>query len=285
MSQQPVMYRIPHDSNLRYLPFVFFLPEELIAKCPTLRALPRCLGEINRSEKLIDSINSNVFLKEIMDAAAALAFPYFGFGGWKEHYTGHCPVWQLTYALPLWTRLLEDETGWGLQRLFLIPSTDIIPFFDPDFIKEVMERIVKRGIVEENWQPILDAVKKMPCDEDFERYNTNVRIDFYRKWYHTRSKRIKLVSLEETMAGEDGDYVTVVAADPRDMTEIVAAEDYCIRFKSRLSNKDREILELREDGFTFEEIADKLGYKNHSGVVKRMQAIKEVFLKYENEQR
>jgi hypothetical protein len=28
-----------------------------------------------------------------------------------------------------------------------------------------------------------------------------------------------------------------------------------------------------------------LGYKNHSGVVKRMQAIKDEFLKYEGEQR
>lgn len=39
------------------------------------------------------------------------------------------------------------------------------------------------------------------------------------------------------------------------------------------------------DGFTYEEIADRLGYQNHSGVIKRMQAIREAFIKYENKQR
>ena len=31
----------------------------------------------------------------------------------------------------------------------------------------------------------------MPCDEDFEKWDTNVRKDFLRKWYHTRSKRVQ----------------------------------------------------------------------------------------------
>jgi len=65
------------------------------------------------------------------------------------------------------------------------------------------------------------------------------------------------------------------------MAEVVASEDYCQRFKSMLSERDLKILELREDGYIFEEIAEKLGYKTHSAVVKRMQAIKEVFLEYE----
>ena len=34
------------------------------------------------------------------------------------------------------------------------------------------------------------------------------------------------------------------------------------------------ILELRVEGYGYKEIADKLGYKNHSGVIKRMEAIK-----------
>lgn len=40
-------------------------------------------------------------MNEVMDAVASLAFPHFDFGGWKEHYTGWCPVWRLPYALPL----------------------------------------------------------------------------------------------------------------------------------------------------------------------------------------
>ena len=37
------------------------------------------------------------------------------------------------------------------------------------------------------------------------------------------------------------------------------------------------------EGQTYEEIADRLGYKNHSGVVKRMEAIKKRFIQYEKD--
>ena len=44
-------------------------------------------------------------------------------------------------------------------------------------------------------------------------------------------------------------------------------------FLSTLSDKDRRILELRIDGTSYERIAELLGYKNHSGVIKRIQKI------------
>lgn len=44
-----------------------------------------------------------------------------------------------------------------------------------------------------------------------------------------------------------------------------------------------EILEPRVEGHTCEKIADRLGYKNHSGVVKRMEAIKKRFIQYEKD--
>ena len=45
------------------------------------------------------------------------------------------------------------------------------------------------------------------------------------------------------------------------------------RFTSTLSKRDREILDLKAKGFTDKEIAEKVGYKTHSAVVKRMQKI------------
>ena len=98
-------------------------------------------------------------------------FPHFGFGGWKEHYTGYFPAWYLSYALSLWTKGIERERG----------------------------------------------------------------------------------------------------------------EDFCQRFKATLSPKDMAILELRVEGYGYQEIADKLGYKTHSAAVKRMEAIKRRFIQYEEE--
>ena len=281
---QAAVISVPSDSNINFLPLMYFLPHDLIERCPTLRSLPRCFGDTATSEKLIDIVMGDVFLKEIMDAVSALVFPHFGFGGWKEHYTGFFPVWQLSYALPLWAKLLEEETGWGIQRLFTIPRSEVIPFFESGFIRDITGRIVRRGIERENLQPVLDAVREMPCDEDFEQWNTNVRTDFYRKWYHTRSKRVQCVSFEECM--EDDEHGIHEIEDKfASFEDSIVDGDFCMRFIAGLSEKDIEILGLRYEGFTYEEIAEKLGYKNHSGVLKRVQAIKRDFVKYEQEQR
>ena len=277
----PAIFSIPRNSNLRYLPLVYFLPENMIDKFPILRSLPRRIRTIMYDKHILAVINNDSCSKEIMDAAAALVFPHFGFGDWIEHYTCYCPVWKLSYYLPVWSKLLEEEIGWGLQALLLVPISESIPFFNSKYIDEVMGRVVKRGVAEEGWQPILDAVREMPSDEDFEKWDTNVRKDFLRKWYHTRSKRVQTVSLEVCIENEDN---SIHGADIFDLEERVESEDFCQRFMVRLSKKDMKILDLRLSGFTYEEIADKFGYKNHSGVIKRMQSITKAFIQYQAEQ-
>ena len=165
-------YKFPYDSNIRYLPLVYFLPEEMFVRCPTLRQFSRCFGEVAKTEQMIDLIKTDGFFGDILDATAALAFPHFGFGGWKEHYTGNSPIWKLSYALPVWARLLESEIGWGLQALFNVPSTAYIPFMSAEYVKEVFGQMVRRHVAEENLQPVFDVIKQMPCDEDFEKWST-----------------------------------------------------------------------------------------------------------------
>ena len=69
-----------------------------------------------------------------------------------------------------------------------------------------------------------------------------------------------------------------------DVAEQAAEKDFCNRFKAALPERDRTILELRGEGYGYQEIADKLGYKTHSAVIKRMEAIKKRFVRYENEE-
>ena len=276
------IYKFPYDSPVRYLPLVYMLPHDLLIRCPILRKLPRSMGELNASPEWAEVIQSDTFLNEVMDAVASLAFPHFGFGGWKEHYTGWCPIWRLSYSLPLWAKGVERVRGWGVQSLFRLPPDFEIPFFDPDDVRSVMTQVVEQTIEEQGWGPMLETVREMSCDEDFEPWDTNVRKDFLRKWYHTRSKRVQTVSLEACMEDEDSGIHSL--PDPAgDFTGQVEGEDFCQRFKATLSEKDMAILELRVEGYGYKEIADKLGYKNHSGVIKRMEAIKKRFIQYENE--
>lgn len=279
-----VIYQFPYNSPVRYLPLAYMLPYDVISRYPTLSKLPRSMGALNASPKWGEVIVSQQFLNEIMDAVASLAFPHFGFGGWKEHYTGYSPVWRLSYALPLWAKGVEKVRGWGVQALFALPPDNEIPFCDPEDVRQLMKQVVEQTIEEQGWGPMLEVIRDMPCDEDFEKWDTNVRKDFLRKWYHTRSKRVQTVSLEECMEDENSNIHSL--PDPKgDFTEQVESEDFCRRFKATLSQKDMAILELRVEGYTLEEIADRLGYKTHSAVVKRMTAIKKRFLQYEQESR
>lgn len=278
----PVIYQFPYDSPVRYLPLAYMLPYDVISRYPTLSKLPRSMGALNASPEWGKIIVSQQFLNEIMDAVASLAFPHFGFGGWKEHYTGYSPVWRLSYALPLWAKGVEKLRGWGVQALFALPPDYEIPFCDPEDVCQVMKQVVEQTIEEQGWGPMLEVIRDMPCEEDFEKWDTNVRKDFLRKWYHTRSKRVQTVSLEECMEDEDSNIHSLPALEG-DFTEQVESEDFCRRFKATLSQKDMSILELRVEGYTLEEIADRLGYKTHSAVVKRMEAIKKRFIQYEQE--
>ena len=81
-----------------------------------------------------------------------------------------------------------------------------------------------------------------------------MRKDFLRKWYHTRSKKVKTVSLEECMEDEDSGIHAVADPAAEDFTEQVAGEDFCQRFKATLSPKDMAILELRVVSAPFQNV-------------------------------
>lgn len=279
----PITYQFPYDSPVRYLPLAYLLPCDVLSRYPTLRRLPRSLGALNASPEWHRILLSQQFPSEIMDAVASVVFPHLGFGGWKEHYTANSPAWRLSYALPLWAKGVERVWGWGVQKLFRLPPNFKIPFFEADDVQAMMKQVVEQTIGEQDWRPILEAVREMPCDEDFEKWDTHVRKDFLRKWYHTRSKWVRTVSLEACMEDKDSKIYSLPAPEG-DVAEQAAEKDFCNRFKAALSERDRTILELRGEGYGYQEIADKLGYKTHSAVIKRMEAIKKRFVRYENEE-
>jgi DNA-directed RNA polymerase specialized sigma24 family protein len=55
------------------------------------------------------------------------------------------------------------------------------------------------------------------------------------------------------------------------------------KFYLNLKPFEREILELRIKGYTYQEIAEKAGYKTHSAVLKRINRIAEQYLDYTDE--
>ena len=73
------LVQFPYDSNIRYLPLVYFLPEDLLSQCPTLRRLPRDLAALAASEELMSLIcplsTATSFSKKSWTPPRPLRFP------------------------------------------------------------------------------------------------------------------------------------------------------------------------------------------------------------------
>ena len=117
---------------------------------------------------------------------------------------------------------------------------------------------------------VLDVVEEYRCFEDFDRRKSNAKTDFFRKWYHTRTK-YQTVSWEDYISENEG------YSDGATPEEAAVSTVLVEQFLATLSEKDRRILELRMEGICLEDIAKKLGYSNHSGVLKRIQRIGQAY--------
>ena len=115
---------------------------------------------------------------------------------------------------------------------------------------------------------MINAIWENRTVEDYETTSSTGKTDFMRKWHHNRSG--KPSSLDEMMASEDGDVYDV--ADPRsEFEQTIISEMQVTAFSEQnITAKDQEILKLRMDGYTEQEIADKVGYKTASAVHKRI---------------
>jgi len=127
---------------------------------------------------------------------------------------------------------------------------------------------------------IYEVARTHRTHEDFIARKSNVRKDFHRKYYHTRAKNV-LVSIQDVWG--DVEYVADVEYD----LENVIAADWVFHFYKWLGNeRDVVICKLRYMGFTQEQIATLLKYKNHSGVNKRIKQIRgilEVYVQWQRE--
>lgn len=121
----------------------------------------------------------------------------------------------------------------------------------------------------------IQTAEEFRCFEDFDFRNSRQKTDFYRKWYHTRTKHpmVSLEEFKENYAESHNGQEWEEYDDKQDFEENVLSEILVEQFKATLSEKDMAILQMRMEGKTLEEIAKKLGYKNHSGVLKRIRKI------------
>ena len=153
-------------------------------------------------------------------------------------------------------------------------------FSDPG-IEEQADRMLNNAVRTTmqvmDYDKLLEAIKETPAHEDFNpaRQYSQSSIDFYRKWNHTRSK-VTVVPLETT--DENGDPIVDELTDTNVSVEDTAVLNQKLRdFLLSLDEDSQHLLQLKMDGLTTQEIAEELGLKTHSSVVKRLKKLREQF--------
>lgn len=150
------------------------------------------------------------------------------------------------------------------------------------FMEEMINTLMTAQKTSEIFAALHKGETKLTAHEDF---NDSVcenhdKINFLKRWTHSDTQLGAALSLEEVMA-TDRDAADFFS--PAESTEEAYME---LRngFLATLPEDDRAIFIMRENGKTQKEIAETLGYKTHSAVTKRLQAMREQFEMYIKEQ-
>lgn len=125
-----------------------------------------------------------------------------------------------------------------------------------------------------DYAELVQVMKDIPAEEDFSGKQSRAKIDFFRRWNHSRTK----TQIESLDAIAEKNEDNELPFSSKDNVEKEAIEHIRIReFWASLSDDDKELLELKMSGMTAQEIANELGLKTHSAVVKRLQKLKKKY--------
>lgn len=264
--------------NEEYLSAYYLIPQSMLDKCKELTDnIPRRPRWIIPDPKAIEAIESDLFRLFIIDAYAFMVWPFMGLGRLQEIYSGYYPPWKISHSPGIWIYELE-------QSHILLPPKTLLCDIDPTLyldcateeqLSQTLSWLVPQALARHNLDKVIEIVKEYPCFEDFDKRNSNQKIDFYRKWYHTRTKhpQISLERYKQDYAKSHNGMEWDLADTETNVENDVVGRLMAEQFMEQLSEKDRAILQMRMEGLTLQEIANKLGYKNHSGVLKRLRKI------------
>lgn len=145
----------------------------------------------------------------------------------------------------------------------------------------LMNVMIGKMMVSQSVPEIMQITKKHGAHEDFNPSvkDNHDRIDFERKWDHTRTKLGKMLSFDEL----DPDDESLAYWDNDPIDDEAAFVDLTKRFLASLDDDtDRDIVIFKLKGNTQSEIAETLGFSQGT-IAKRLKKIKVKFATLTNE--
>lgn len=146
-------------------------------------------------------------------------------------------------------------------------------------VDKFLARMMSLFLQTQSVPELVELQKSMATHEDF---NESVvqnfsKIDFDRKWTHSRSEAGATLSLEGLIDA----FQDAIPVEPVDNSEEeVELIDFERKMLEKLNETDKEIYLLKKQGYSQNEIAEKIGFKNSSAVSKRLAKMKQLFTDY-----
>lgn len=142
------------------------------------------------------------------------------------------------------------------------------------------ETLIETVIQGQQVPAIFGISKKIPQHEDFTEKLSQDKINFYNKWTHANTKLGAPLLFSELSEDE-----ATGIEGARNFFDNNPAEEQRYKFlreefAKNLNSTDQEIYYLAEQGYKQKEIAQRLGYKTHSAVSKRMKIMNKEFKKF-----
>lgn len=274
--------------NAEYISAFYFIPKSILDKCgEEINSIPRNPRKLLQDRRAIEIIESDLFKLVIIDAYAFMVWPFMGLGAKREIYSGYEPSWRYAHAASIWIKGMEDE-GVIPKSQEILKSSNVdedLGYISEEEISETFTWLVPKIMEKHNMNEIIAVAAEYRCFEDFDYRKSRQKIDFYRKWYHTRVK-ISVESLDEIKEkyAENTDGMEWDIPDDSVNVESTVLEPIVVsKFLDTLSETDRKILTMRMDDVTLEKIAEELGFKTHSAIHKRIRKIGLAYEKFSGE--
>ncbi|MEG0913931.1 MAG: hypothetical protein RR415_11250 [Ruthenibacterium sp.] len=272
---EPTIYEQRRQAleEFRYLPLFYLIPDEIAVK-RGLADFPRDPYIAATDEHWREVYHSKLFQVTLLDTWGWMMWQCLGIHGGIDCYSKNDPFALTALCLPMWAALLS-EVGINTDLLASYPLETEIPFLSMEQAAHNCNQFAKYfwNHPALHMREVWEVVKTHRDHRDYSGIPSQVKIDFQRKYYHTRAKT-------QVIPDTDKDGEPVFAPYyPNDFAD-VETRIWFEGFLAGLSERDRQIAVLLADEYTQEEIAQMLDYANHSGVCKRISFIRKELRKY-----
>lgn len=241
----------------------------------------------------VDTYLPHDFERRLSRAWAWEVWPHLNSGSGLRAFSEDDPIRLLAHNLDFWVPPVTSVIQ-GLLREF--PEVDEgvlpgpVPLIDGGFLEgavignprmggdiwrgereaaDVLKQTVDEGDSTGRLREILDAVRSNRLEDDFSDRWSYAREDFERKLYNKRAKvSVRFVELTDT--------IPVQGPESEVLGNLVTND-----FLALLDEQQRQIVILLNSGWTKQrEIAERLGYANHSPISKRLTEIRKMAEKF-----